>query len=124
MMPAANLRRSFMTDKTRKIDTILTHAGSDPAANFGVINPPVYRASTVIHPTMQSLEDRQKDRFARGNISYGRHGTPTTFAFEDAVAEAEGGARAVALPSGCAAVNAAILAFVRSGDHVLIADPV
>src|SRR6185437_13257871 len=85
MMPAANLRRSFMTDKTRKIDTILTHAGSDPAANFGVINPPVYRASTVIHPTMQSLEDRQKDRFARGNISYGRHGTPTTFAFEDAV---------------------------------------
>jgi cysteine-S-conjugate beta-lyase len=124
MMPAANLRRSFMTDKTRKIDTILTHAGSDPAANFGVINPPVYRASTVIHPTMQSLEDRQKDRFARGNISYGRHGTPTTFAFEDAVAEAEGGARAVALPSGCAAVNAAILAFVHSGDHVLIADHV
>ncbi|MDB5409464.1 MAG: cystathionine beta-lyase [Rhodospirillales bacterium] len=124
MMPAATLGRSSMTDKTRKIDTILTHAGSDPAANSGVINPPVYRASTVIHPTMQSLDDRQKDRFAPGNMSYGRHGTPTTFAFEDAVAEAEGGARAVALPSGCAAIYAAILAFVRAGDHVLIADHV
>jgi cystathionine beta-lyase len=113
-----------MTSEPRKIDTILTHAGSDPAANFGVINPPVYRASTVLHPTMQSLEDRQKDRFAHGAMTYGRHGTPTTFAFEDAVAELEGGFRAVALPSGCAAIAAAILAFVRAGDHALIADHV
>jgi cystathionine beta-lyase len=124
MMPAATSGDHSMTNPPRKIDTILTHAGSDPAANFGIINPPVYRASTVLHPTMRSLEDRQKDRFARGAVTYGRHGTPTNFAFEDAVAEAEGGFRAVALPSGCAAITAAILAFVRAGDHVLIADHV
>ena len=105
MMPAATSGDHSMTSTPRKIDTILTHAGSDPAANFGIINPPVYRASTVLHPTMRSLEDRQKDRFARGAVTYGRHGTPTNFAFEDAVAEAEGGFRAVALPSGCAAIT-------------------
>lgn len=112
-----------MTDK-RKIDTLVTHAGSDPARQGGMVNPPVYRASTILHPTVASLDEGQKDRFAPGVFTYGRHGTPTTAALEQAMAEIEGGDRAVALPSGAAAVFAAILAFVRSGDHVLIADSV
>ena len=113
-----------MTDAPRKIDTILTHAGSDPAAQHGMVNPPVYHASTVLHPTVRSLEERQKSRFAPGTLTYGRHGTPTTFALEDAVAAAEGGFRAVALPSGCAALYATCLAFLQGGDHILVADHV
>src|SRR6185312_3739349 len=51
-------------------------------------------------------------------------GTPTTFALEDAVAAVEGGHRTIALPSGLAAVAAALFGFVRPGDHLLMADHV
>ncbi len=113
-----------MKSKSRKIDTLLTHAGRDPENNFGAVNPPVYHASTILYPTVKSIEERQKVRFAPGVSTYGRHGTPTTFALEDAVAAVEGGFRAVALPSGAAAVYVAILGFVKPGDHLLMADTV
>jgi cysteine-S-conjugate beta-lyase len=113
-----------MKTKSRKIDTLLTHAGRDPANNFGVVNPPVYHASTILYPTVKSIEERQKIRFAPGTYTYGRHGTPTTSALEEAVAAVEGGFRAVALPSGAAAIYVAILAFVKPGDHILVADHV
>lgn len=112
---------NIMKTKSKKIDTLLTHAGRDPASNFGVINPPVYHASTILYPTVESLETRPKDF---RTSTYGRHGTPTTFSLEDAVAAVEGGYRAVALPSGAAAIYAAILAYVKSGDHILVADHV
>jgi len=121
---ATRLDGQNMKSKSRKIDTLLTHAGRDPASNFGVVNPPVYHASTILYPTVKSIEERQKTRFAPGMPTYGRHGTPTTFALEEAVAAVEGGFRAVALPSGAAAIYAAILAFVRPGDHILVADHV
>jgi len=111
-----------MKSKSRKLATLLTHAGRDPAANFGIVNPPIYRASTVLQPTVAALEAAQRDRY--GGVRYGRHGTPTTFALEEAVAAVEGGHRAVALPSGLAAVAAALFGFVRPGDHVLMADHV
>jgi len=113
-----------MKSKSRKIDTLLTHAGRDPAKHFGTVNPPVYHASTILYPTVKSIEERQKPRFAPGISTYGRHGTPTTFALEEAVAAVEGGFRAVALPSGAAAIHAAILGFVKPGDHILVADHV
>ena len=84
-----------MKSKSRKIDTLLTHAGRDPEKNFGAVNPPVYHASTILYPTVKSIEERSKVRFAPGVSTYGRHGTPTTFALEDAVAAVEGGFRAV-----------------------------
>src|SRR6185437_14484915 len=87
----------------------------------GVVNPPVYHASTILYPSVKAIEQRPKDF---SSVSYGRHGTPTTFALEEAVAAAEGGYRAVALPSGAAAIYAAILALVAAGDHILVADHV
>jgi cysteine-S-conjugate beta-lyase len=111
-----------MRSKSKKLDTLLTHAGRAPEKNFGVVNPPVYHASTVLHPTVAALEAAQRNRYDQ--VTYGRHGTPTTFALEEAVAAVEGGARAVAFCSGAAACFAAILAYVKSGDHVLVTDSV
>jgi cystathionine beta-lyase len=123
-MPRAQDDDEIMTTTPRKIETILTHAGRDLADAAGIVNPPVYHASTVLYPTVRAIEEGQKNRFGPGVMTYGRHGTPTTFALEDAVAAAEGGYRAVALPSGAAAVTAACLAFLRAGDHLLMADHV
>ncbi len=113
-----------MKSKSKKPDTLLAHAGRDPARNFGVVNPPVYHASTIIHQTVADLERAQQNRYGIDQVVYGRYGTPTTFALEQAVAALEGGARGLAFCSGAAACFAAILAFVESGDHVLVTDSV
>jgi cystathionine beta-lyase len=103
-------------------DTLIAHVGRDPRQQQGMVNTPVYRTSTVINPDVESYEAPRDEDYQR--ISYGRHGTPTTRALEEAVARLEGGYRAVALPSGLAAIVAAISAFVKSGGHILVADTV
>jgi cystathionine beta-lyase len=105
-----------------KKDTLLTDAGRDPHANHGIVNPPVYHASTILYPTLEALE--QADRTPYEGTRYGRRGTPTTFALEEAVASLEGGFRSIAAPSGLAAITTTLLAFLRAGDHLLVADTV
>jgi len=56
--------------------------------------------------------------------TYGRRGTPTTRALEDAICELEGGARTVLTPSGLSACTLAILSVCKAGDHILVADSV
>lgn len=105
-----------------KEDTVIVSVGRDPKNNHGVVNPPVYHASTIIHQTVADMEHARQHRWEPGVYTYGRHGTPGHAAFEEAVAALEGGDRAVCLGSGLAAVNAAILAFVQAGDHILMVD--
>ncbi len=103
-----------------KKDTLLTHVGRDPAQSRGTVNTPVYRTSTVVFPDLETYETRDPDDFK--SMRYGVHGTPTTWAFEDAVAKMEGGHQAVALPSGLAAITVALAAFCKNGDHLLVTD--
>ncbi|MFO1059139.1 MAG: aminotransferase class V-fold PLP-dependent enzyme, partial [Dongiaceae bacterium] len=111
-----------MPDRPAGEDTLLCHVGNDPFAHHGIVNPPVFHASTVLYPTVAALEHSLRDRFAQ--VSYGRYGTPTTFAFEEAVAALEGGERAMALPSGLAAITVALTTFLKAGDHLLMTDSV
>jgi cysteine-S-conjugate beta-lyase len=106
-----------------KDDTRIVTAGRDPEANFGIVNPPVYHASTVVHRTLDDWDASHERRKAgeRG-VYYGRWGTPTTFALEDAICAVEGGHRCAVYPSGLAAIASALLAFVKTGDHVLMVD--
>ncbi|MFC4277745.1 cystathionine beta-lyase [Achromobacter aloeverae] len=105
-----------------KNDTLLVHAGRDPQAHAGMVNTPVFRTSTVIFPTLASYQDRKShgDKFVR----YGRHGTPTTYAFEEAVASLEGGYKTAAVPNGLAAIVASLTAYARPGAHLLMPDSV
>ena len=112
-----------MSDKKElRRDTIATHAGRDPLRFDGVVNTPVFRASTVLFPDVESYQGRDADNYKV--MRYGIYGTPTTFALEEAVAQLEGGHAAVALPSGLAAIVAALAAFAQSGSHILISDSV
>ncbi len=112
-----------MTDKKKlKRDTLITHAGRDPQRYAGLVNTPVFRGSTVLFPDVAAYESRDPDDYKA--MRYGIHGTPTTFALEEAVARLEGGHAAVALPSGLAAIVAAIAAYVKTGDHILVVDSV
>ena len=98
-------------------DTLITTAGRDPEAQHGIVNPPVYHASTVLFPTLAALEAAPSTR-----VRYGRRGTPTSFALEEAVAALEGGFGGVVMPSGLAAITVSLLAFLKSGDHLLMVD--
>jgi cystathionine beta-lyase len=103
-----------------KTDTRLVTSGRDPQAYHGFVNPPVYHASTLLFPTAE-------DQVAhRARYNYGRRGTPTSEALENALREIEGdGCAGVSLlPSGLAAISAALLATARAGDHVLVPDSV
>jgi cystathionine beta-lyase len=112
-----------MNDKRhRNPETMLVHAGRDPFANHGVVNPPVYHASTIVFPTLADLE--AADRTPFDGTRYGRRGTPTTFALEEAVAALEGGYRSIAVPSGLSAITTTLLAFLKQGDHLLMVDTV
>lgn len=105
-----------MKDATRA-----THAGRHPHDNHGVINPPVYHASTILSPTLAAL--RQRDRTEDADATtYGVHGTPGTFAFEDAVAALEGGFRTRLASTGLIACTAPLLCFLSAGDHLLMVD--
>ena len=103
-----------------KSDTRLVTSGRDPQAYHGFVNPPVYHASTLLYPTAE-------DQVAhRARYNYGRRGTPTSEALENALREIDGDACAgvALLPSGLAAISAALLATARAGDHVLVPDSV
>jgi cysteine-S-conjugate beta-lyase len=103
-----------------KADTRLVTGGRDPFSYHGFVNPPVYHASTVLYPTADDMLS------SRGPYHYGRRGTPTSQALEQAMAEIEGPACAgVALvPSGLAAISFALLSAASAGDHILVSDSV
>lgn len=103
-----------------KPDTKVTIGGRNPFAHHGYVNTPVYHASTLLYPTAEDFLAR------RGRYSYGRRGTPTSEALEKAIQEIEGPACAgvALLPSGLAAISAALLSVLRAGDHVLVTDSV
>jgi cystathionine beta-lyase len=86
------------------------------------VNPPLYRASTILYPTMAAFEGRHERRYT--SYAYGIHGTPTTLALADALAELSGGAHSLLLSSGLSAVTQTLTAFLRRDDHLLVADTV
>jgi cysteine-S-conjugate beta-lyase len=105
-------------------ETLVTHGIIDPNDFDGVVNPPVYRASTITHPNMAHLAQANR-RLANdedGVVTYGRRGTPSTYSFQQAIAALEGGYRSRIYPSGLAACAASMLAFLKAGDHLLMTD--
>ena len=109
-----------MTDPTSRIATRLGHGGRTPKDQKGAVNPPVYRASTVLFDSLADYEEA--DHNAIDRFYYGRISNPNADAFERAMAELEGGYRAVAVSSGLAAITVPLLASLKAGDHVLMVD--
>lgn len=104
-----------------KASTQVVRAGRADAAH-NIVNPPIYRASTVLFENYAQIFEIRQSKERR--LYYGRNGTPTTWCLADAIAELEGGAGCALFPSGLAAIATSILAFVRPGDSILVADSV
>lgn len=102
--------------------TQLVSAGRHPERFGGLVNTPICRASTILAGTMAQWEDMKRARAAQepGATTYGRYGTATAHAFEEAMAELEGGYRSLVFPSGLAAIATALTALLKTGDHILV----
>ncbi len=87
----------------------------------GIVNPPVWRASTILYPSIADME--AANRAQDDTLFYGRKGTPTTWALREALTGLEPGAAGTMLyPSGVAAIAAAILTVAKPGAHILLPD--
>lgn len=105
-------------ERSKSPETTVVTAGRKPFDHHGLVNPPVYHASTILHPTLEALEKRTPA------YTYGRRKTPTIEALENAICELEGGADTVLCPSGLQACTLALMAVASAGDHVLVTDSV
>lgn len=111
------------------LGSLITEVSRTFATPITTANLPVYRASSVFFDTLEEAY-RTGSRAVAGErhaSSYATAGTPTTFALMDALAEIEGhghDCRAALMPSGLTAITAALLAVVKTGDHVLMPDAV
>ncbi|GJL93363.1 MAG: cystathionine beta-lyase [Hyphococcus sp.] len=85
-----------------------------------MLNPPVYRASTVFYPTAEAYKRRHDGYY--DDVIYGLYGTKTTFALADAIAQLENASDTLITSSGTAANALAAAAFLSTGDHLLAAD--
>jgi len=102
----------------RRVETTLVTAGRDTKAQKGFVNPPVVHGSTVLYPTADDLHAH------RGEYQYGRRGTPTTKALQEALMALEGPqcAGVGIAPSGLSAITTTLLAVLKAGDHLLVCD--
>ena len=106
------------SDGKGKLSTKLATLGRNGEQQFGFVNPPVVRGSTVLYETAENLW-ADKSRY-----SYGRQGTPTMEAIESALTDLEGAAGTCVTPSGLAAITLALQTIVCSGDHLLVSDSI
>lgn len=106
--------------KHQNAQTNLIHAPRKAPQYIETIQPPLYRASTIIFKSTSHLFDRHwTDPY---DYSYGTHGTPTTFTLGDNIAQIEGGLFSLLAPSGLSAINLVNSTLLNSGDEVWVAD--
>jgi cystathionine beta-lyase len=107
----------------RKFGTSLVHGGRAGTKAYGFVNPKLVRGSTVLWPDVKTKVEQGRRRLEQVEL-YGLYGTETHFALENMVAEIEGGTHCQIVGSGLAAVTVPLLAYLKSGDHVLMPDSV
>jgi cystathionine beta-lyase len=117
-MPDDHSRRNHPAFATQ-----MSHIGRPSRATRTFVNPSIVRGSTVLYPDMSERRAAAKQRLDQALI-YGTMGNPTHFALEDVIAAIEGGTRCQIVSTGLAAVTVPLLAFLKTGDHVLMPDSV
>ena len=96
--------------------TKISRLGLKPYTNYGIPNPPVYHASTILYPKSESRRKRNVP------YQYGRMGTPTSDVLSKSIAELYEAEGSIIAPSGLAAAVVGILSFIKPGDHFLVTD--
>ena len=113
-----------MNKSNYSVNTLAAHLGRDTEASSGFVNLPIYHGSTVLYSNFDEFEKFQSKRDGLNQVTYGRNGTPLSFALEKSIAQLEGGFAGISVSSGLAAITGSLTAFTQSGSHVLMTDSV
>ncbi len=109
-----------MTDtKDWKTRTRLVHEGVR-RSQYGEVSEPIILTQGFVYDSAEQAEARF-DQAGPDEFIYARYGNPTVRMFEERIAGLEGTEDAFATASGMAAVNAALAAMLKAGDHVVSA---
>jgi cysteine-S-conjugate beta-lyase len=99
-----------------KTPTKLSHLGRQADKQGGFVNPPVYRGSTMLFPTLAELRDPPL------GYGYGRSGSPAQTELAELMCELEGGSYCKFTSCGLMAITGTLLSLVKAGDHILVPD--
>ncbi len=102
--------------------TQLIHHPYTPPEGFASAAPGVFKASTVLFPSVAEMH--QRDWRDKSGYTYGLHGTPTSFTLEERLASLEGGLYCTLAPSGLSAITLVDMALLSAGDELLVPDNV
>lgn len=100
-------------------ETLIVHAGQEHDSAYGALATPIYQTSTFCFETVEEGAAKFAKQIPGYHPVYSRSGNPTTRAFELKCAAMEGGEDAVATASGMGAVGSVMLAFLKTGDHII-----
>lgn len=103
-------------------NTRIVHSEYEAPEGFAAFSVGIHHASTVLFDNVATM--RERSWLDKSSYTYGLHGTPTSFTLEARLAEIEKGEHCLLTPSGLAAITLVNMAFLQSGDHVLIPDNV
>ncbi|WP_306152117.1 cystathionine beta-lyase [Roseovarius sp. MMSF_3281] len=104
-------------------ETMLMHFGRTQTP--GPANPPIVRASTVLHDTVQSYRETKAARDTNDRVlSYGRRGTTTAHELSAALCALEEAEACFLFPTGVAAIAGGLMPYLASGDHLLVVDTI
>ena len=96
-----------------KFSTIAIHESQEADAETGSVITPLYQTTTYVQDIPGEL---------RAGYDYTRAGNPTQTVLENVLAELEGGTRGFAFSSGMGAITTVFMAFLQSGDHIILGD--
>jgi cystathionine beta-lyase len=113
-----------------KKDTVLVATGREKKYTGPAVNPHITRASTIVFDSLSEMSQAgmtksyQYDEGGQVSEYYGRRGTTTTFALNDAMCQLENAAGSYTYSCGTAAITSCLLSFLSAGDHILVVDSV
>ena len=99
-------------------ETILVHGGT-LRSGFGETSEALFLTQSYIYESAEQAEARFKDEDP--GFIYSRFSNPTTDMFEERLRLLEGAEACRATATGMAAVTAALMSYLRTGDHVVAA---
>ncbi len=100
-----------------ELDDIIFHLGEANGGGPQAGSPPIYQSSNF---TFNTLEAMQEALAKEDEIPFYTRGTnPTVQLLSKKIAALEGTEEALVFASGSAAIGAAVLNFVKAGDHLL-----
>lgn len=101
----------------KKEITNILHHYKEENMPFGAVSPPIFQTSIFSFKSFDNFSKALNDE--TNNYLYTRGNNPTINILEEKMAALENGEKAKLFASGVAAIASSIMAFVKSGDHII-----